>query len=70
MLPQYEVSPALSAHAQHRPTCGHADAIGALASGRISSSVLLSQRRMLEIVHEGCIYQLRLTSNGKLILTK
>ncbi len=46
------------------------DVAGALARGRIHSCALLNQRRTLEIEHEGCIYQLRLTSNGKLILTK
>lgn len=70
MLPRSEPTPALSAHAESRPTPGRADMIGALASGRIHSSALLNQRRTLEIEHEGCIYQLRLTSNGKLILTK
>lgn len=38
--------------------------------GRVSSAQLLGHRRVLEIVHEQCIYQLRLTSSGKLILTK
>lgn len=46
------------------------DVAAALARGRIHSGALLNQRRMLEIEHEGGLYQLRLTSNGKLILTK
>jgi hemin uptake protein HemP len=37
---------------------------------RVSSSELLGQDRELEIEHAGAVYRLRLTSLGKLILTK
>lgn len=37
---------------------------------RISSADLLGQQRMVEIAHQGNIYQLRVTAAGKLILTK
>ena len=40
-----------------------------LRSGRISSQALLGGRRELVIVHNGREYRLRLTQNGKLILT-
>ena len=36
---------------------------------RISSEALLAGRRELVIVHNGREYRLRLTQNGKLILT-
>ena len=36
---------------------------------RISSEALLGRRRELVIVHNGREYRLRLTQNGKLILT-
>lgn len=38
-------------------------------SRRVTSEVLLGQRRELVIVHNGRDYKLRLTQNGKLILT-
>jgi hemin uptake protein HemP len=37
--------------------------------GRVTSAALLGQRRELVIVHNGREYRLRLTQNGKLILT-
>lgn len=37
---------------------------------RVSSRVLLADEREVEIDHEGVIYRLRVTSLGKLILTK
>jgi hemin uptake protein HemP len=37
--------------------------------GRISSQALLGARRELVILHNGREYRLRLTQNGKLILT-
>ncbi len=37
---------------------------------RIPSTELLGQQRVVEIAHQGQIYQLRLTAAGKLILTK
>ena len=37
---------------------------------RLSSAELLGGRRELEIEHGGQLYRLRLTSQGKLILTK
>ncbi len=36
---------------------------------RVSSEALLGQRKELVIVHNGREYRLRLTQNGKLILT-
>jgi hemin uptake protein HemP len=36
---------------------------------RVSSEALLGRRRELVIVHNGREYRLRLTQNGKLILT-
>lgn len=36
---------------------------------RVSSAVLLGEQRELIIVHGGREYRLRLTQNGKLILT-
>jgi hemin uptake protein HemP len=38
-------------------------------SPRVTSEALLGQRRELVIVHKGRDYKLRLTQNGKLILT-
>jgi hemin uptake protein HemP len=43
--------------------------IEAAAPKRISSKVLLSSRRELLIEHDGREYRLRVTQNGKLILT-
>ena len=37
---------------------------------RVSSATLLGGGRELEIVHEESLYRLRVTSTGKLILTK
>jgi hemin uptake protein HemP len=36
---------------------------------RVTSEALLGQRHVLVIVHRGREYRLRLTQNGKLILT-
>lgn len=41
-----------------------------LPTRRVNSSELLGQDRELEIAHAGAVYRLRLTSLGKLILTK
>ena len=38
--------------------------------GRVTSEKLFSGLRELEIVHDGNLYRLRITSTGKLILTK
>ena len=43
---------------------------GRYSIGRISSEKLLGGLRELEIVHGGGVYRLRITSTGKLILTK
>lgn len=40
-----------------------------LAPARVPSDVLLGQRRELVITHNGRDYRLRVTQNGKLILT-
>ncbi|MCV2421693.1 hemin uptake protein HemP [Paucibacter sp. DJ2R-2] len=40
------------------------------APRRLSSETLLADRREVEIEHAGQIYRLRVTSLGKLILTK
>lgn len=37
---------------------------------RISSAALFGQQRLIEIAHQGHVYQLRVTAAGKLILTK
>jgi hemin uptake protein HemP len=42
---------------------------GAAAARRVSSDVLLGAGKELVIVHNGREYRLRLTQNGKLILT-
>lgn len=36
----------------------------------ISSQTLFGARQELHIEHSGCLYRLRITRNGKLILTK
>jgi hemin uptake protein HemP len=36
----------------------------------ISSKTLFGARQELHIEHSGCLYRLRITRNGKLILTK
>jgi hemin uptake protein HemP len=41
----------------------------AIPKHRVSSSILFGPRKELVIVHNGREYQLRLTQNGKLILT-
>lgn len=38
--------------------------------GRVASEQLFNGTRELEIVHQGNLYRLRITSTGKLILTK
>lgn len=45
-------------------------AAGCYGIGRVTSDQLLGGLRELEIVHEGSLYRLRITSTGKLILTK
>lgn len=52
------------------PSASQALAASAPGTRRISSAALLGQQRVVEIAHEGQIYQLRLTAAGKLILTK
>jgi hemin uptake protein HemP len=47
----------------------HGDATGSHAR-RLSSHELLAGGKEVEIDHEGAVYRLRLTSLGKLILTK
>ena len=51
-----------------RPTVAPADAAGSCA--RLSSRQLLGNGSEVEIDHRGCVYRLRLTALGKLILTK
>lgn len=46
-----------------------AEALLGMPPARVSSEALLGQRRELVIVHNGREYHLRLTQNGKLILT-
>ena len=43
--------------------------VSAAAPGRVSSEVLLGTQKELVIVHNGREYRLRMTQNGKLILT-
>jgi hemin uptake protein HemP len=48
----------------------HADTkVAESEPGRVSSQSLLGTRKELVIVHNGREYRLRLTQNGKLILT-
>jgi hemin uptake protein HemP len=46
-----------------------ADAIATAAPKRVASESLLGEAKALLILHNGREYQLRLTQNGKLILT-
>lgn len=48
----------------------HREAFAQPGIGRVASEKLFGGLRKLEIVHGGVIYLLRVTSNGKLILTK
>ena len=43
--------------------------VSTAAPGRVSSEVLLGTQKELVIVHNGREYRLRMTQNGKLILT-
>jgi hemin uptake protein HemP len=59
-------------NSEHRRPSANADVAEAGLSKspeRISSEALLGRRRELVIVHNGREYHLRLTQNGKLILT-
>lgn len=47
-----------------------ADPPGGDASVLLSSQQLLQGRNEIRIAHSGCIYSLRVTRQGKLILTK
>lgn len=52
------------------PARPHADRAPAPAAPRWQASQLLQRQREVEIEHGGQIYRLRLTAQGKLILTK
>ncbi|WP_082680026.1 hemin uptake protein HemP [Paucibacter sp. KCTC 42545] len=56
-----------AAQAQPAPAVQHP---ATASTRRISSSELMGNLRELEIEHSGSLYRLRLTSLGKLILTK
>lgn len=56
-------------HIRKKPGDGTSDRVGPLAGRRIQSLELLGERGELIIVHAGREYRLRLTQNGKLILT-
>jgi hemin uptake protein HemP len=43
---------------------------GTLSSGRLRSAELFGTRQEIEIEHGEAVYRLRITSQGKLILTK
>ena len=45
------------------------DPAGPIRDGRIASRDLLGERGVVTIVHEGREYRLRVTQNGRLILT-
>ncbi len=45
------------------------DPVRAIRDGRIASRDLLGERGVVTIEHEGREYRLRVTQNGKLILT-
>lgn len=57
----------------HKSSCG-SGTLGsnddAASARRITSDVLLAGHREMVIVHTGIEYRLRVTCNGKLILTK
>jgi hemin uptake protein HemP len=54
---------------RRKSVSAHYSAGGDVFPQRISSEALLGRRRELVIVHNGREYHLRLTQNGKLILT-
>ena len=57
-------------HTPAAPPARHALHAAVAARRRISSLDLLANEREIEIEHAGQLYRLRLTSLGKLILTK
>lgn len=69
-----------STHPLQRPSLAHEPGLPVLPSlavpapqpgrRRLSSQALLGNEREIEIEHAGQLYRLRLTSLGKLILTK
>lgn len=63
-------SPVSSPVASPASTAGLSAARASAAPRRLSSETLLADRREVEIEHAGQIYRLRVTSLGKLILTK
>ncbi|MFO1232675.1 MAG: hemin uptake protein HemP [Paenacidovorax caeni] len=43
---------------------------GPLSAGTVDSSALLQGQKAVSIVHNGAVYRLQATKQGKLILTK
>lgn len=69
--PSRGLSPAASASTLPvQPQIGHDLPAAGGQARRLSSEALLANRREVEIEHAGQVYRLRLTSLGKLILTK
>lgn len=64
------VPPVGSGHSGPAAAASTAPAGGPPERRRLSSQALLGAEREIEIDHAGQIYRLRLTSLGKLILTK
>jgi hemin uptake protein HemP len=63
--------PTVDQNKGHGPRGLHGcEAVARYGIGRVTSAKLLGGLRELEVVHEGGIYRLRVTSTGKLILTK
>jgi hemin uptake protein HemP len=69
-VPVEAVSAADRRHAPVPPDCQAPRAGGRLPLRRVSSSELMGAAREMEIEHAGAVYRLRVTSLGKLILTK
>ncbi|MFG6447021.1 hemin uptake protein HemP [Roseateles sp. BYS180W] len=62
--------PAVGSLAAAPSTHPHERAPSLAPKRRLSSETLLGGEREIEIEHSGALYRLRLTSLGKLILTK
>ncbi|NJS14047.1 MAG: hemin uptake protein HemP [Sphingopyxis sp.] len=64
----------MSADQSPNPIAGIASSIEIDEPGRrarvISSNVLFSGQTEVAILHDGCVYRLRITKQGKLILNK
>jgi hemin uptake protein HemP len=71
MNPSFSLVSAGAAPPRERPAAAPASAgLRRAACARLSSAAILSGAQEVEIDHQGAIYRLRITSLGKLILTK